>query len=85
MYLYFKQDGKDVHLLLTWIPYIPYNKILSRAKRVHFDEGVIHFICYDLCDIQHVKFSRKKDKLSLQTIWFNVCLTLTPTIKCHTS
>ena len=75
MYLYLKQEGQDVPLLLTWVSIsIVYNKMLARAKRVHFDVGIIKCICYDLCDIQHVKFS-------LQTIWFTVCLTLTATIK----
>ena len=45
--------------LIAHLDTIVYNKTLSRAKRVHFDVGSIHFICYDLYDNQHVKFSRE--------------------------
>ena len=65
MSLYFKQEGNDVPILLT-LATIVYNKRLSKVERVNFDVGIRHFICYALCDIQHVKFSRKRTSLVLK-------------------
>ena len=45
---------------------ISYNKRLPRAERVNFGEGIRRFICCDLCDIQHVKFSREMTILVLK-------------------
>ena len=45
---------------------IVYNERLSRTERVNFDVGFRRFICYNLCDIQHVKFSREMTSLVLK-------------------
>ena len=45
---------------------IAYIKRLQRAERVNIDVGIKRLICYDLCDIQHVKFSREVTSLVLK-------------------
>ena len=63
--LYFKQEGQDMPILLTWL--LDYNKRLPRAERVNIDVGIKLCICYDLCDIKHVKFSREMTSLVLKS------------------
>ena len=50
----------------AYIATIAYIKRLPRAERVNIDVGIKRFTFYDLCDIQHVKFSREMTSLVLE-------------------
>ena len=75
MSLYFKQEGQ-------YVPYIAhldttvYDKRLSRVERVNFDVQLRlrRFICYYLCDIQHVKFSPEMTSLVLKHMVYRLQL-----------
>ena len=65
MYLYSKQEGQGVPILLSWLPY-PILNGYQEQKGSNFDVESRRFICCDLCDIQHVKFSREMTSLGLK-------------------